>query len=93
MVLLVEVLRLCCACGEDFVLSGNLGLEGFNLLLHLLHGILQFAALTLALFALLVGLFDTTSKWFGVTYAADREATVQRIKKLVDEGVYPNKLF
>jgi hypothetical protein len=36
---------------------------------------------------------DTTSKWFGVTYAADREATVQRIQKLVDEGVYPNKLF
>ncbi len=36
---------------------------------------------------------DTTSKWFGVTYAADRQATVDRIKKLVDEGVYPNKLF
>jgi len=28
-----------------------------------------------------------------VTYAADREATVERIQKLVDEGVYPNKLF
>ena len=36
---------------------------------------------------------DTTSKWFGVTYAADRKATVARIQKLVDEGVYPNKLF
>ena len=36
---------------------------------------------------------DTTSKWFGVTYAADRQATVDRIQKLVDEGVYPNKLF
>jgi hypothetical protein len=36
---------------------------------------------------------DTTSKWFGVTYAADREATVARIQQLVDEGVYPNKLF
>ena len=36
---------------------------------------------------------DTTSVWFGVTYAADRDATVARIKKLVDEGVYPNKLF
>ena len=36
---------------------------------------------------------DTTSKWFGVTYAADREATVERIQKLVDEGIYPNKLF
>jgi hypothetical protein len=30
---------------------------------------------------------------FGVTYAADREATVARIKQLVDEGIYPNKLF
>ena len=36
---------------------------------------------------------DTTSKWFGVTYAADRQATVDRIQKLVDEGIYPNKLF
>jgi len=36
---------------------------------------------------------DTTSKWFGVTYAADRQATVDRIQQLVDEGVYPNKLF
>ena len=36
---------------------------------------------------------DTTSKWFGVTYAADRQETVERIQRLVDEGVYPNKLF
>jgi hypothetical protein len=36
---------------------------------------------------------DTTSVWFGVTYAADRDATVARIKKLVDDGIYPNKLF
>jgi len=36
---------------------------------------------------------DTTSKWFGVTYAADRQATVDRIQSLVDEGVYPAKLF
>ena len=40
-----------------------------------------------------VQVLDTTSKWFGVTYAADREDTVARIQKLVDEGVYPNKLF
>lgn len=36
---------------------------------------------------------DTTSKWFGVTYSADRPGTVARIQQLVDEGVYPNKLF
>lgn len=40
-----------------------------------------------------VKVLDTTSKWFGVTYAADRQATVDRIQTLVDEGVYPSKLF
>lgn len=40
-----------------------------------------------------VKVLDTTSKWFGVTYAADRQGTVERIQKLVDEGVYPEKLF
>lgn len=36
---------------------------------------------------------DTTSVWFGVTYPEDRPDTVAKIQKLVDEGVYPNKLF
>ena len=40
-----------------------------------------------------VKVLDTTSKWFGVTYAADREDTVKRIGQLVADGVYPNKLF
>ena len=40
-----------------------------------------------------VKVLDTTSKWFGVTYAADRESTVARIQQLVNDGVYPNKLF
>ena len=40
-----------------------------------------------------VKVLDTTSKWFGVTYAADRQGVVDRIQKLIDEGVYPNKLF
>lgn len=40
-----------------------------------------------------VKVLDTTSKWFGVTYAADREGVVNRIQQLVDEGVYPNRLF
>ncbi len=40
-----------------------------------------------------VKVLDTTSKWFGVTYAADRATTVARIQQLVDEGVYPKKLF
>ena len=36
---------------------------------------------------------ETPSKWFGVTYAADREDTVNQFKKLVEEGVYPSPLF
>ena len=40
-----------------------------------------------------VRVLDTTSKWFGVTYAADRQSTVDRIQQLVNEGVYPDKLF
>lgn len=36
---------------------------------------------------------ETPSKWFGVTYAADRPATVAQFRKLVNEGVYPEKLW
>lgn len=35
----------------------------------------------------------TASKWFGVTYAADRDATVAEFKNLVEQGVYPTPLF
>lgn len=35
----------------------------------------------------------TTSRWFGVTYAADRPTTVAEFKKLVDQGLYPTPLF
>ena len=35
----------------------------------------------------------TPSKWFGVTYAADRPATIEQFKRLTDEGVYPQKLW
>lgn len=40
-----------------------------------------------------VRVLDTTSKWFGVTYAADRQDVVDRIQNLVDEDVYPERLF
>lgn len=40
-----------------------------------------------------VKVLDTTSKWFGVTYAADRPSVVAKIESLVKEGVYPEKLF
>lgn len=40
-----------------------------------------------------VKVLDTTSKWFGVTYAADRQGVVDKIQLLVDAGEYPSKLF
>ncbi len=40
-----------------------------------------------------VKVLDTTSKWFGVTYAADRQGVVDKIQALVDAGEYPSKLF
>lgn len=40
-----------------------------------------------------VKVWDTTSKWFGVTYAADRQGVVDKIQALVDAGEYPEKLF
>ena len=40
-----------------------------------------------------VKVLDTTSKWFGVTYSADRPEVVAKIAKLHEEGVYPDKLF
>lgn len=40
-----------------------------------------------------VKVLDTTSKWFGVTYAADRQSVVDKIQSLINEGVYPNKLW
>ncbi len=40
-----------------------------------------------------VEVLDTTSKWFGVTYAADRQGVVDKINALIAAGEYPNKLF
>lgn len=40
-----------------------------------------------------VKVLDTTSRWFGVTYAADRQGVVDKIQALVDASEYPAKLF
>ena len=40
-----------------------------------------------------VTVLSTNDKWFGVTYAADRPGTVEKIQALVDAGEYPEKLF
>ena len=36
---------------------------------------------------------ESTDKWFGVTYLEDRPDAVSNIRKLVDAGVYPEKLW
>jgi len=36
---------------------------------------------------------DTPSKWFGVTYAEDRPTVVAKLDKLVQQGIYPAKLW
>ena len=40
-----------------------------------------------------VRLLETQDKWFGVTYKEDKPAVVAAIQKLIEEGVYPEKLF
>ncbi|MDE5635361.1 MAG: nucleotidyltransferase, partial [Muribaculaceae bacterium] len=40
-----------------------------------------------------VKVLDTTSKWFGVTYAADRDGVVAKFAELHENGTYPAKLF
>jgi dTDP-glucose pyrophosphorylase len=40
-----------------------------------------------------VKVLDTDSKWFGVTYAADRPAVVEKFAQLHAEGLYPEKMF
>lgn len=36
---------------------------------------------------------DTPEKWFGVTYREDKEIAVEKLKALVEEGVYPKDLW
>ena len=40
-----------------------------------------------------VKVLDTPDKWFGVTYANDRPEVVEKINKLINDGVYPARLF
>ena len=35
----------------------------------------------------------SSDKWFGITYAADRELVMNKLKELHDGGSYPEKLF
>jgi len=36
---------------------------------------------------------SSPDKWFGITYAADRELVMEKLRELHNAGVYPEKLF
>ena len=36
---------------------------------------------------------QSDGKWFGVTYKEDAPIVREKLQKLVDDGVYPEKLF
>lgn len=40
-----------------------------------------------------VKLINTSSNWFGVTYAKDRSEVVRKIQELIDNKTYPTRLF
>ena len=40
-----------------------------------------------------VAVLETNDKWFGVTYKEDKDVVVSSIRKLIDEGKYPSKLY
>ena len=40
-----------------------------------------------------VAVLETKDKWFGVTYKEDKPAVVSAIRGLVDQGIYPERLF
>ena len=40
-----------------------------------------------------VTVLESKDKWFGVTYKEDKDAVVVSVRNLVQEGVYPEKLF
>jgi hypothetical protein len=40
-----------------------------------------------------VKVLDTDSRWFGVTYAEDRQGVVEKFAELHRRGIYPSELF
>lgn len=40
-----------------------------------------------------VRVYETTAKWYGVTYAEDRDSVKNGIRSLINAGVYPNGLW
>lgn len=64
--------------------SGNLKAEFFIPLL--VNHLVEFGTARMKV-------LQTSSDWFGVTYKEDKPGTVQKIKELIMEGVYPENLW
>ena len=39
-----------------------------------------------------VKLLETSDKWFGVTYAEDKQSVMEAFARLIEEGVYSSPL-
>jgi hypothetical protein len=40
-----------------------------------------------------VKILPSTDPWFGITYREDKPVAIDKIRRLVEEGVYPDKLW
>ncbi|HPK10962.1 MAG TPA: nucleotidyltransferase, partial [Saprospiraceae bacterium] len=40
-----------------------------------------------------IRVLDTDAEWFGVTYQEDKPIVIEKIKDLLDRGIYPTKLW
>ena len=40
-----------------------------------------------------VKVLETHDHWFGITYQEDKEAVQKEFARLIEEGVYPEKLW
>ena len=38
-------------------------------------------------------IIPTDENWFGVTYKEDKPIVIEKIRRLVDKGIYPEKLW
>ncbi len=70
---------------EETIAAGN-GLKGEYLLPTIIGGLLRQGRVT-------VKVLETGDKWFGVTYKEDKPLVVESFRRLIEQGVYSEKLF
>ena len=71
----------------DFLAAGNANeMKSEYLLPTVIGGMLADGSAT-------VKVLKTTDKWFGVTYKEDKDYVIDSFKKLIEAGVYKEKLF